>query len=358
MTQPLPPPPLDSSVPAPSPWRVWIGLTLAVAAVHGWLLLAAAPPSPKPLTSARLGTTDPHTFLTRAIGPAANTPSAPPPQATARPAQPRPRAAKPRVAQAAKPTPVQTAWPAAPEPDGGALDAALPAAPSGAHDALAAQPLPPARPAPTATLTYQVTGYSRGIAFATEATLRWERDIQRYQAEWTLDGPLGGPRWQRSTGAVTAHGLVPERFGERRQSEQAVHFDWAGERVVFSANTPQTALSAGAQDRLSVTLQLGALLAADPGRYAPGAQIVLPVATTRGLNLWRFVVQPDETVTAGAQTLQCAKLLRLPGGPYDITVELWLARDLQYLPARLRTTQFNGDASEQQLKAIARDGGA
>jgi hypothetical protein len=44
--------------------------------------------------------------------------------------------------------------------------------------------------------------------------------------------------------------------------------------------------------------------------------------------------------------------VRHPRKEYDTRVELWLARTLDYLPARLRITQANGDVADQQLKSL------
>jgi hypothetical protein len=52
--------------------------------------------------------------------------------------------------------------------------------------------------------------------------------------------------------------------------------------VVVSNNTPSVMLLAGAQDRLSVLMQLGALLAGDPPRYPPGSVIAARSAEPAG----------------------------------------------------------------------------
>lgn len=213
----------------------------------------------------------------------------------------------------------------------------------------------PVRVPGAATLHYVVQGQMRGVRYEAESELRWQREGTRYDAVWTVAVPVLGTRWQRSEGAITSAGLAPERFGEKARGERAAHFDAAGGRIRFSANTPDAALQPGAQDRLSTTLQLGALLAAAPERYPAGTQIAVQTAGAREAEAWIWAVQADETLQLAGQTLPSAKLLREPRREYDSRIELWLARTLDHLPVRLRVTQSNGDVIDQQLSAVAHE---
>ncbi|MFT3779225.1 MAG: DUF3108 domain-containing protein [Ottowia sp.] len=219
-------------------------------------------------------------------------------------------------------------------------------------DSPPATPHAPVRVPGPATLHYQVTGHARGLGYEASAQLAWRRQGERYEAAWSVGLPLPGTRTQRSEGAVTEAGLAPERFAERARGERAAHFDAAGRRIRFSANTPDAVLEPGAQDRLSATLQLAALLAAAPERYPPGTRITLQTAGVREAEPWVWEVHADETLQLAGRELLAARLLRQPRGPYDTRVELWLARSLDHLPARLRVTQANGDVTDQQLQAI------
>jgi len=206
-------------------------------------------------------------------------------------------------------------------------------------------------PAP-ATLRFQVTGRARGVDYEAAAELRWRRQGERYEAEWTMIGLPRGTRTQRSEGAVTAAGLAPERYAERARGERAAHFDAAGARIRFSANTPDAALAPGAQDRLSTVLQLAALLAAAPDRYPPGTLIALSTAGVREAEPWTWQVLPDQTLPLAGRELLTVPLLRPPRKLYDTRVELWLAPALGHLPVRLRLTLANGDVADQQLLAV------
>ena len=152
----------------------------------------------------------------------------------------------------------------------------------------------------------------------------------------------------------TAAGLAPERYAERARGERAAHFDADGGRIRFSANRPDAALESGAQDRLSGVLQLGGLIAADPGRYPPGSQLSLQTAGVREADPWRWQVLDDEVLHIDGQQVPCVRLLRAPRHDWDTRIDLWLARPLGYLPARLRVTQAGGDVADQQLSRLPR----
>ena len=202
-----------------------------------------------------------------------------------------------------------------------------------------------------ATLSYAVSGTARGLPYAARSTLDWRPNDGRYEAAWHTEGdtPRRDHAW-RSQGSVSAIGLMPERFADKARSERAAHFDAAGGRIRFSANTPDVPWTPGGQDRLSAVLQLGALLAAAPGRYPPGAHITLQTAGPRDADAWQWTVLDDETLTIGDQPMPCAVLHHAATRPYEASVTLWLARPLQYLPARLRTTGPQGDVVEHNLQ--------
>ena len=213
------------------------------------------------------------------------------------------------------------------------------------------QPSPPVRiPAPT-RLAFDVSGQARKFAYTARAELLWQHDGSRYEARQEVGAFLVGSRSQRSTGSITAEGLLPERFSDKSRSEQAAHFDHAKGRVTFSANTPEAAIGPGAQDRLSLFIQLGALLAADPARYVPGTQITLTTISARGADRWTFTVEGPETLDLPAGPTPALKLQRLPRRDYDQKAELWVAPALNYLPVRIRLTQANGDFADLRLRA-------
>ncbi len=207
--------------------------------------------------------------------------------------------------------------------------------------------------APAARLVYDLVGEVRQMQYHAQAELLWRHDGQKYEARLTVSAFLVGSRTQSSEGSLTPQGLAPSRFSDkRRRGEQATHFDRARERIVFSANSPEAPLQPGAQDRLSLLLQLGALMGGDPARFAPGSQLSFQTAGPREAEAWQFTVEGPETLSAAGRAVDTLKLVRQPRKTYDIRVELWLDRAPPHLPVRTRITQSNGDYLDQTLRSI------
>ncbi|MBK0391208.1 DUF3108 domain-containing protein [Ramlibacter algicola] len=182
----------------------------------------------------------------------------------------------------------------------------------------------------------------RGVLLEGTASLDWKPVGGTYDAVLGIDVAGLPRREQRSTGEFAdGEGLRPRRFSDRQRGEQATHFERDAGQVLFSANQPPVALLAGAQDRVSVLLQLLALARAEPSRMAPGAAIDVQVAGTRVAEPWRFVVERWEAIDLPAGPVRALKLTRSPAREYDLRMEVWLAPD--YGPVRLRLTPPNGD---------------
>ena len=258
-------------------------------------------------------------------------------------------APKPHASAARPPSPSPKSPATAPDSDTGAgVDIRPPRGATGHASSTAA---PSVRlPAP-ARLAFDVSGQAKRFSYSASAELLWRHDGSRYEARQEISAFLVGSRSQSSVGQITPQGLQPERFADRSRSERAAHFDHAQGRVTFSANTPQAALGPGAQDRLSVFIQLGAMLAADPGRFVPGTQVTLTTVSARSADRWTFAIEGQETLDLPAGPILAWKLQRLPRSDYDQKAELWLAPELSYMPVRIRLTQANGDFADLRLRS-------
>lgn len=324
------------------------------------------PPVPRVMTSTVRWIVPPPKVATRATP---DTPRPRPkpvaPKAPAAAPEPEPIPSAPAVAAAAPPPaepgspppasePVQVAAAPAEIPPTPALnDPPVAAAPSASPGTDAVPPLPSAVPPGSVELKYDVTGKSKGIFYNADARLSWQPSGTRYTAELEISAFLLGSRVRTSTGRVGPQGLEPERFGDRRRSnEKAAHFDHAGQRIRYSNNAPDTPLLPGAQDQLSVFLQLAALMQARPDAYPAGRSIQLQVAGTGNAEVWTFLVGPEEALTLPAGSMNTRRLTRPPQREYDKTVEVWLAPGLQHLPVRIQITEHNGDVADQQLSLL------
>ena len=206
------------------------------------------------------------------------------------------------------------------------------------------------KPPASGRLQFDVLGKVKGFGYTVSGELLWQQDGRRYQSRFEIGLPLLGSRVQTSQGDITPQGLAPTRFGDKVRSEQAAHFEREKGLISFSANTPSIPLEAGAQDRLSLFMQLAAQLAAAPQRYPAGTFITLQTVSAREAEPWTFRVDQPELLQLPIGPLNAIRLTRLPRQPYDQQVDLWFAPSMGYLPVRLRVTHPNGDVADQVLR--------
>lgn len=328
------------------------------------------------------------TRTVQAQPPAPPAPPVPPPRPARPPApKPRPQPPAPRPAPVPSPEPVQESVPdpdqtqvaqASTAPDneaqanGSPAPAETPAPPEtppsppadrqGTAQGLrvtpaGAAPLPPGTELPVAlpgpaTLEFDAKGQVKGFQYSAGAELQWSHDDQYYQARQSISMFLMGERSQTSQGLVTPRGLQPLSFTDRGRKTQTAHFDVAQGKASFSDGTPEAAIADGVQDRLSVFLQLSALLAAAPGRYPQGTVIELTTSSARAAARWRFAVGPSETLDLPAGSVEALRLDKLPDtqGNSEQQGALWLAPSMQYLPVRIRLNQGQNDYVDLRLK--------
>lgn len=197
-------------------------------------------------------------------------------------------------------------------------------------------------------LVYQVD--SNKFPFRMRAELLWQLQAASYQARLSFSA-FGLTRMQTSQGKVDAYGLAPDRFINTFRSEESAHFNRNQGVVRFSANTPEAVLQPGAQDRLSVTLQLAALVASTPQRFTPGTTLRVQTVSHRDADVWQFKFGGMENLDLPGGTLQGLRLERLPRQAEDQQLEIWLAPGLDYMPVRIRLTETNGDYADQKWLA-------
>ncbi len=246
----------------------------------------------------------------------------------------------------ARPHSVQNTLPqkAAPPPSDAAL-AALPTTPS-PPPAPSAELQPPNAVAfaPSTRLQYEGKGEERGfIKYAGSGELLWLQDGGQYSARLEISAWGFRVRTWTSKGALGDAGLQPLRFGDKpRGAELATHFQRDKNIISFSANNPDVPLQLGAQDKLSALLQLGALVAGAPARYAAGTSLHFQAADAHRAEEWTFTVGGEEMLDLPGGPLKGLKLSKAPTVEFDQGIEVWLAPGMHYLPVRLRITEANG----------------
>ena len=201
-------------------------------------------------------------------------------------------------------------------------------------------------------LFYKMTGTSKGLTYQANAELGWNNSGSQYEAYMKVSALFLGARSMTSAGQITASGLAPTRFADKFRSELAAHFQPEKGKITFSANTPDAPWIEGAQDRVSVFLQLGGMLAAKPDAFPVGSEITLYTVGPRDADTWTFTLEAEEKLNLPKGEMASIKLTRKPRSEYDQKVEIWYAPSLDYLPVRNRITQQNGDFIDQQLSGI------
>ncbi|GAA0751316.1 DUF3108 domain-containing protein [Ideonella azotifigens] len=293
-----------------------------------------------------------------------------PPVAVAPPPAPRPRpkpaAAVPRPAASAPEPETARADPAmAPDlPDVGASQPELAAAeaPPVVAEAASAAGEPASAPVvvsaasaasapeafdwpPSTRLSYHLTlsNYSVRPIYGS-ARVEWLRQAEHYQVRVVAKVPGLVERRLLSDGLLGPEGLVPQRFD---QETEALMMSTRRETVLFRngrvefTNGKTAAVVPGLQDSSSQFVQTSWWFLTHPELLKPGQVLEVPLALTRRLGVWRYIVQPPE-------------ILQLPMGPVqaymlkpelanrkanELLITMWIAPSLQYLPVKVTMQQ-------------------
>lgn len=249
-------------------------------------------------------------------------------------------------AQGVAANPLETASTTSPAASVASASASAQAAPVTSPSAITAYTVPG-----SVRLKYNVSGGKDRLSYTARAELLWLQDGNTYEARQEVGAFLLGSRTFTSTGRMTANGLAPLRYSDKARNEQAAHFDRERQRVTFSANTPEAALQSGAQDRVSVFVQLASMLGGAPDKYPVGTAINVQIVGPRATEVWTIAVEGEEKLNLPGGELSAVKLIRAARGEFDLKTEIWLAPLLGYLPARIRFTQANGDFVDMAWRA-------
>jgi hypothetical protein len=204
---------------------------------------------------------------------------------------------------------------------------------------------------PSATrVSYILNGNYRGDING-RAEVEWIRVGERYQVNVELfAGPEFAPIFSRrmtSEGTIGDSGLVPDRYDE---DTRFLARDRGRLSVVFSpdsvalANGQTRERLPGVQDTASQFIQFTWLFGSKPETLRVGASFEFPLALPRSLHSWTYDVVDRDTLYTSFGELPAFHLKprvveRRPG---ELTVEMWFAPELRYLPVRIRIEQDPG----------------
>jgi hypothetical protein len=224
------------------------------------------------------------------------------------------------------------------------------------------EPLQPATPAPrvlavgalppSTLISYKLTGQERGLTYYANGELRWQHNPAQYEASLAIKAFLIGSRVFSSVGTVGPQGLMPLRHGDKWRGEKATHFDAKNKQINFSNNKPSADLQPGAQDQVSLYVQLAAAMAGDTEGFKPGSSVSIQTATINDAVPWTLTLQSEEIVQVDGKPVLTTKWVCLPRGKFDTQVELWLSRAHAWLPVRIRITQVSGSFIDMAMDNI------
>jgi hypothetical protein len=284
-----------------------------------------------------------------------------------------PAPAEPVVAEAPEPPPPEPVEPApepppsvVPEPPPLMVATAdpAPAASSSAVAPASAAPEVPAAPVsasatpapafdwpPSTRLSYLLQGDINGPVDGT-AVVEWLRSGQRYQVRFEVTAATFFSRRSVSDGELTAHGLEPRQF----QGEQRVMFKtrrWSQqfhpERITLS-DGPEQPTAPGVQDEASQFVQLTWLFTTQPSLLQVGRSVEVPLMINRRLDRWVYDVIEQETLRLSFGEVPTFHVKPRRVRPGALSVEMWFAPSLQYLPVRIMVRQNDSNHMDLTLK--------
>ncbi len=201
-------------------------------------------------------------------------------------------------------------------------------------------------------INYKLTGQERGLNYYASGYLKWQAkpassSPRNYEAELRVRAFLIGNRVWRSQGLLTEDGLAPKRYSDSFRGERAAHFDSAQRTISFSGNTPSTSMQPGAQDQVSLFIQMAAAVSAQ--NFKTGSELNIQTATTRDAVNWRLTYQSDEAIEVKGERLETQRWVCLPRGKFDSRIEMWLSKSHGGLPVRIKITQVSGSFIDMEM---------
>jgi hypothetical protein len=199
-------------------------------------------------------------------------------------------------------------------------------------------------------------------------------DGQQYQTgeiDWIVDGTgyrlsinipyaFVGPFVFESRGSVDSYGIAPSIYWTQRGTKPPRYsrFDRdanGGGQMFFSEKPEFTpVILPGTQDRFSLLFQLASLLNGDSKVDEAGSIRSLPVVDYNTLEMWHFKSYgetiSEDIPSLGKSVNRRYALMQRENDPYKRQVDIWLAKDLDWLPGRIRSQESNGRVLELLFK--------
>ena len=210
--------------------------------------------------------------------------------------------------------------------------------------------------------TYYFDAYVDGQLIQS-AQLDWITEGNNYRLYINIPYAVVGPFVFESRGSVDAYGIAPSIYWTQRGTRPPRYsrFDrtesGAG-KMYFSEKPDFTPdLLPGTQDRFSLMFQLASLLNGSDKIDEAGSIRALPVVDYDTLEMWQFKsygeTESEDIPSLGKSINRRYGLMQRENSPYKRQVDIWLARDLDWLPGRMRSLEANGRTLELIFKQRA-----
>lgn len=201
-------------------------------------------------------------------------------------------------------------------------------------------------------INYKLTGQERGLNYYASGFLKWQvkpatAAVRQYEAELRVRAFLIGSRVWRSQGVLMSDGLAPRRYSDSWRGEKAAHFDADSRTISFSGNAPSAPLQVGAQDQVSLFIQMAAAVAAQ--NFKTGTELSIQTATARDAVNWRLNYKADEPIEIKGERLETQRWVCLPRGKFDSQIEMWLSKSYGGMPVRIKITQVSGNFIDMEM---------
>ena len=208
---------------------------------------------------------------------------------------------------------------------------------------------------PNSQINYKLTGQERGLTYHAFGSLKWQTQSnpstpKTYEAELRVRAFLVGSRVWRSVGSMTENGLAPLRYSDSWRGERAAHFEAAQKKISFSGNSPSIELQPGAQDQVSLFIQMAAAVSAK--NFKLGSELNVQTATARDAVNWTLTYKSDDSIDVNGNRLETQRWVCLPRGKFDSQIEMWLSQAHGGMPVRIKITQVSGNFIDMEMRDV------
>jgi hypothetical protein len=184
------------------------------------------------------------------------------------------------------------------------------------------------------------------------AEIDWITEGNSYRLYVNIPYAFVGPFVFESRGTVDGYGIAPIIYWSQRgtRTPRYSRFDRdekGGGQMYFSEKPEFTpAIVPGTQDRFSLMFQLASLLNGNNKIDDSGSIRSIPVVDYNTLENWQFKsygeALNEDIPSLGKTVNRHYALMQRENDPYKRQVDIWLAKDLEWLPGKIRSLESNG----------------